>query len=202
MKLTTLPYLQQQAAWPAAGRHILAHYDDDSVIVYQAYCPAIGRFAIEMGRLDGPAFSLKRMSWIKPNFLWMMYRSGWGVKQNQEITLGLRISRQFFDSLLLSAVASSYQPAEYASRAEWQKAVKSSEVRRQWDPDHAPRGAKLQRRAIQLGLRGSVLQALAHRELREVIDMTAFVEQQRGNLHDFSQLHTPAEKVYLPGNTA
>jgi hypothetical protein len=27
------------------------------------------------------------MSWIKPNFLWMMYCSGWGTKQRQRIIL-------------------------------------------------------------------------------------------------------------------
>jgi len=28
------------------------------------------------------------MSWIKPNFLWMMYRCGWGTKEGQQVTLG------------------------------------------------------------------------------------------------------------------
>ncbi|MFM7854759.1 MAG: DUF4291 family protein [Flammeovirgaceae bacterium] len=27
--------------------------------------------------------SLNRMTWMKPNFLWMMYRSGWATKHNQ-----------------------------------------------------------------------------------------------------------------------
>ncbi|MFT5999906.1 MAG: hypothetical protein ACI81P_002365 [Neolewinella sp.] len=35
-------------------------------------------------QLGGPAFSYQRMSWIKPNFLWMMYRCGWAKKQDQE----------------------------------------------------------------------------------------------------------------------
>jgi len=26
---------------------------------------------------------MNRMTWIKPNFLWMMYRSGWASKKNQ-----------------------------------------------------------------------------------------------------------------------
>ncbi len=202
MKLETTPYLEQKSRWPEDGEHILAHYDDESIVVYQAYRPAIGLYAIEHGRLDGPQFSLSRMSWIKPNFLWMMFRNGWGVKQDQEITLALRIRRRFFDSLLEAAVASTFNSSGYESKGAWQEAVKGSDVRRQWDPDHAPNGAKVQRRAVQLGLRGAALRALAHEELLEVIDMTAFVAQQRANVQQLSQLLTPTERVYTPGGSA
>lgn len=48
------------------------------------------------------------MSWVKPSFLWMMYRSGWAQEPGQEVVLGLRIARAFFDELLETAVVSSY----------------------------------------------------------------------------------------------
>ncbi|WP_141653813.1 DUF4291 family protein, partial [Erwinia billingiae] len=32
------------------------------------------------GTFASPPFSMTRMTWIKPSFLWMMYRSGWGMK--------------------------------------------------------------------------------------------------------------------------
>ena len=80
----------QSARWPVQGEHVLAHFDADSIVVYQAYRPSTGRYAIEHGQLGGPDFSFNRMSWIKPNFLWMMHRSGWGTKPGQEVTLGLR----------------------------------------------------------------------------------------------------------------
>jgi hypothetical protein len=76
MNLVTEPYLLQTTSWPNSGRHILAQFDDESVIVYQAYRPAIGHFAAQHGYFGGPS-SLSRMSWNKPNFLWMMYRCGW-----------------------------------------------------------------------------------------------------------------------------
>lgn len=92
---------------------------------------------------------------------------------------------------------SSFDASRYATHQEWQDAVVSSEVRRQWDPDHAPSGAKLPRRAIQLGLRGSALRAFAITELMEVIDMTDFVAQQRQYAQDDNpQLETPLESVY------
>jgi uncharacterized protein DUF4291 len=71
MKLITEPYWSQFSRWPASGWHILAQYDDRTVMVYQAYRPEIGRFAARDGYFGG-AFSLSRMNWIKPYFLWMM----------------------------------------------------------------------------------------------------------------------------------
>ncbi|MDB5311515.1 MAG: hypothetical protein JWO38_5717 [Gemmataceae bacterium] len=69
--LVTEPYTEQVKVWPKQGRHVLAQFDDQTVVVYQAYAPAIGRFAVEHGAFGG-AFSYARMSWIKTNFLWMM----------------------------------------------------------------------------------------------------------------------------------
>jgi hypothetical protein len=180
----------------------MAHFDSDSIIVYQAYRPGIGAFAIEHGHFGGD-FSYSRMSWIKPNFLWMMYRSGWGTKPGQEVTLGLRLRRPFFEELLLAAVQSTQSP-QYASREEWQEAVATSDVRLQWDPDHDPGGAPLERRALQLGMRGPMLEAFGKKELLEVIDLSAFVTEQRdhASAERRSELLMPSEDVYLPSDAA
>ena len=198
--LETEVYQTQSAGWPRDGQRVLAHYDDVSIIVYQAYRRSIGSFAIEHGRLGGPDFSFTRMSWIKPNFLWMMYRSGWGTKEGQEITLALRLRRKFFDELIEQAVPSSYDSGYPGDRETWSAAVARSEVRSQWDPDHAPSGVRLARRAIQLGLRGGMLQRFAESEILQVIDMSAFVESQRVNVgqEDLCCLRTPLERVYVP----
>ena len=200
--LVTEPYRDQLAAWPKAGRHVLAQFDDETVVVYQAYRPAIGQFAAAHGVLGGE-FSYSRMSWVKPNFLWMMFRSGWGTKENQEVTLALRVRRTFFDGLLAAAVPSSWAPEEFATEAEWSKAVARSAVRVQWDPDHNPAGGKLERRAIQLGLRGDTLEAFGRRELLEVIDLTEFVAEQREGLasRGVAGLVTPRERVYRPADS-
>ncbi len=197
--LLTEPYSEQAKGWPSEGRHILAQYDDKTIIVYQAYRSAIGRYAIENQKLGGD-FSFSRMSWIKPNFLWMMYRSGWGTKENQEVTLALRISRDFFDSILEAAVPSTWDRELFSSEDEWSKAVSRSSVRLQWDPDHDSSGGKLERRAIQLGLRNSVLQSFGQHELIEVIDLSDFVAEQRNQLSSVgdSLLLTPRERVYHP----
>jgi hypothetical protein len=104
MQLATEPYLEQTARWPQVGRHVLAQFDDESVVVYQAYRPSIGEYAAEHGHFGGPDFSLSRMSWIKPNFLWMMYRCGWASKEGQEVVLAIWIARAAFDEILAQAV--------------------------------------------------------------------------------------------------
>lgn len=47
---------------------MVAQYDNESIIVYQANRPAIGLFATKHGYF-GDKFRLNRMSWIKLNFL-------------------------------------------------------------------------------------------------------------------------------------
>lgn len=191
-------YLDQVRDWPQSGRRILAQFDADSLYVYQAYRPSIARFAVEHQRFGGE-FSFGRMSWIKPNFLWMMYRSGWASKEGQEHILAVRLRRKFFDELLQLAVPSSFDSRRFATREEWQAAVAASEVRVQWDPDHDPLGMPVERRAVQLGLRGSVLRRYAEQELISVEDITPLVAEQRQHLaDDFVKLHIPEERAYCP----
>lgn len=191
-------YLDQTGHWPQAGRHILAQFDCDSVYVYQAYRPSIARFAVEHQEFGGD-FSFNRMSWIKPNFLWMMYRSGWATKEGQEHILAVRLQRTFFDELLRMAVPSGFDGRRYASRQEWQAAVGSSDVRLQWDPDHDPNGNPIERRAVQLGLRGVTLRKYVQEGLIGIEDITPFVAAQRQHLKvDIAELHTPDERVYGP----
>lgn len=38
---------QQEKVWPKEGKHILAQYDEDSIVVYQAYCPEIADYAVK-----------------------------------------------------------------------------------------------------------------------------------------------------------
>lgn len=197
MRLITEAYRTQEARWPNSGRHILAQFDADSIVVYQAYKPAIGHYAAEHGRFGGE-FSFDRMSWIKPNFLWMMYRSGWGTKEGQEVTLAVRIRRRAFDDILREAVHSTFVPEVYSSHVVWQESVAKSSVRLQWDPDHHPSGAKLERRAMQLGLRGEVLARYGREWIVDIENISAFVADQR--LHvgtgDYGKLVTPSEQVY------
>jgi Domain of unknown function (DUF4291) len=136
------------------------------------------------------------MSWIKPNFLWMMYRSGWGQKEGQEVILAVKIKRSAFDEILAAAVCSKYEPDLHPTETEWKRAVNNSNVRLQWDPDHSPTGGKLERKAIQLGLCGDMLAAYAREWIISIEDISEFVRTQYQNLGDLERLIVPTETIY------
>ena len=198
--MTTLEletYATQREVWPDEGKVILAQFDQDSIIVYQAFNAVTADYAVEHQQLGGPRYSLTRMSWIKPNFMWMMYRCSWlAADEEQARVLAIRIDRAFFDGLLASAVASSFRASGMESEAEWKRALKQSEVRLQWDPDHGPNGNKLSRRAIQLGLRGETLRRFVFEATRSIEDVSDLVRTQREHRRDPTVLRVPAERVY------
>jgi hypothetical protein len=195
--LATEPYRDQVKRWPTSGRHVLAQFDDQRVVVYQAYRPSIGEYAATHGHFGGPDFSLSRMSWIKPNFLWMMYRCGWAAKEGQEVVLAVSLERAAFDEILAQAVPSSFDPLDYATRDAWQDAVASSNVRLQWDPDHDPSGRPVERRAVQLGLRGDILEKYSREWIVSIENITPFVREQHAVWQrNRDALVTPTEHVY------
>ena len=96
------------------------------------------------------------------------------------------------------AVHSAHVPEVHESEANWKARAARSQVRLQWDPDHGPGGAKLERRAVQLGLRGEFLRRYGREWIVAIEDISGFVEEQRahagaGSLDDPV---TPAEEVY------
>lgn len=199
MKLTIKPYKEQLNEWPQTGHHIMAQYDEERVVVYQSYRPAIGDFAFRNQFFGGP-FSLQRMTWIKPNFLWMMYRNGWGTKEGQEVVLAIHLKRDVFERYLSKAVYSNYQEDIYGTREAWQEAVQNSNVRLQWDPDHDPYGAKLERRAIQLGIRNEEIVSYAKEDIIEIEDISDFAAEQYQHVlaNNLDALLIPEEHPYLP----
>jgi hypothetical protein len=189
-------YIEQQERLPDSGRNILAHHDDESIIVYQAYRPSIGNFAAQNGYFGGQ-FSFDRMTWIKTNFLWMMYRCGWGTKTGQEIVLAIRLKKSFFNKVLANAVAAQFKESNYSDKLEWQNALKKSPIRFQWDPDRDPVGNALTRRAIQLGLKGDIVKEYAKDAILNIYDVSEYVKLQR-QIALSGELMTPKETVYVP----
>jgi hypothetical protein len=197
MTIQTGPYFEVNKGLPERGQHLIAHHTETELVVYQAYNPAIADFALEHQYLGGSAYSYNRMSWIKPNFLWMMYRCGWASKQNQERVLALWISRLDFELILKEAVFSSFRADRYSSQETWKQALSEKEVRLQWDPDHDPFGAKQKRRAIQLGMKGAMLQKFGRGMIRKIEDITDFVREQKALLDQYGleRLLVPQEAV-------
>jgi len=201
MKLITKKYTEQINEWPNEGYHIMAQYNDNEIVVYQSYRPEIGNFAAK-NQYFGGAFSLNRMTWIKPNFLWMMYRNGWGQKEGQEVVLAIHLKREAFERYLENAVISSYKDYLNVSREEWHNDLKNSSVRLQWDPDHNPYGAKLTRKAIQIGVRNEEIQSYSKDDILEIEDISAFVNEQYQfvKAKELDKLIVPEEKALVFDN--
>lgn len=200
MKILLQTEAYDVSVYPPEGRHILAQTTDDLIVVYQAYKERTATYTVRNQKLGGPEYSFNRMSWIKPNFLWMMYRSGWASKEGQERVLAFWIGKAFFDRMLSQAVPSSFSAEHYQHIDAWKKDLDQSEVRLQWDPDHDPSGKPLQRRAIQLGLKGAALKEFATSAIRQVEDITPFVAMQSEKITStaYNELIVPIERVYTP----
>lgn len=157
-------------------RLLLAQFDNDGITMYQAYKPSIGLQAAQTGNFTNSEFRFSRMTWIKPSFSWMMHRSGWASKYDQETILSIKLKRSYFDELLSQAVPTSWDDASYGSVKEWAKALKNSDVLLQWDPDHhLVSSAKLRYRVLQLGVRGAALDGLKGTGILSITDITTQV---------------------------
>jgi hypothetical protein len=203
MTISTELYSVSRQLLPVEGEHIVAHQTETQVVVYQAYNSAIARFAVENQYLGGPSFSYGRMSWIKPNFLWMMYRCGWASKENQERVLALWLTKADFESILGEAVYSTFTAGNYESADLWKQELATKNVRLQWDPDHSPYGGKLTRRALQLGLKNTTLEQFGKHQVTHIEDITDFVQQQKVHVDNrqLEQLYVPQERVYSLSNS-
>lgn len=172
-------------------REVRAHHDDAAVTVYQAYAPAIADAAVAAGTFVAP-FKRERMTWIKPSFLWMMYRAGWGTKPGQERILAVRITRAGFDRALASASLSHYEADVHGTHEAWLRAKQASPVRVQWDPERDAYLQPLPWRAIQVGLGPAVVGEYVDDWIVGIEDVTDLARR----VHQGDLAGVPEERPY------
>ncbi|MBT2488218.1 DUF4291 domain-containing protein [Streptomyces sp. ISL-96] len=184
------------------ARQIRALHTDTTVTVYQAYAPAIGIPAARDGRFPA-AWKRDRMTWIKPSFLWMMYRCGWGAKQDQETVLAVEITRDGFDWALRNACLSHYSPGLHADQAAWKRQSRQAPARVQWDPERDVRLNALPYRSLQLGLAGEAARRYADEWTVSITDVTPLAHEihalVRAKNADAAARLLPHERVYPAG---
>jgi hypothetical protein len=178
-------------------RQVRASFTDRSITVYQAYSPQIADAAVGAQTFVAP-FTRERMTWIKPSFLWMMYRSGWATKPGQERILAIQVTRKGFEWALAHAALSSYEPGIHDSEEQWITQKRTSPVRVQWDPDRSPTLAPLSRRAIQIGLSGEAVDLFLDQWITAISDITPLVRRVHLGAAD---TELPVEEVYLLPNS-
>lgn len=191
------------AAQTASGlpdRQIRAVYDDATIRVYQAFNDQIADAALAAGRFVAP-FSRSRMTWIKPSFRWMMYRAGWGYKDdNQRRILAIDIRREGFEWALANSCASHPDPA--MTPQQWQQHRDATPVRIQWDPERDLRFNPLDHRSIQIGLGRPAVLRYVEEWTQRIEDITPLAHRmyelvQTDRLEQAAAL-LPPERPYLP----
>uniref|UniRef100_A0A7R9WRE8 DUF4291 domain-containing protein n=1 Tax=Craspedostauros australis TaxID=1486917 RepID=A0A7R9WRE8_9STRA len=147
-----------------------AMWDADGVYFYQAFRPSIAEYAVANQTFtDCPDFHATRMTWIKPSFGWVLYRSGYATKANQERILRIQVSHEDVAELLSWCVCG--------------HGGGGSMGRIQWDPERDlqhgdgqdPRKMPMTR-AIQIGLSRDVSH-LYVRSIRKIEDVTELAHQ-------------------------
>lgn len=185
---------------PVPLRQVRAVFDDTTITVYQAYSPHIAEPAAAAGSFAGTPFKLERMTWVKPSFLWMMYRSGWASKPGQERVLAVRMTRSGFEEALAQACLSHPDPAVDADHDVWRLRLETSPVRVQWDPERDVDLNPLPWRSIQVGATGPAAHDYVHRWTVGITDITADVHALRQST---GAARLPAERPYpLPADVA
>lgn len=158
-------------------RVIRAKYDDETISVYQAYRQEIAESAVRNQKFVSPPFKMERMTWIKPSFLWMMYRAGWASKEGQEHILEIRIRRDGFEWALENACLSHFDEEFHDSHGDWKATLVQSPVRIQWDPERNFHLQPLEYRSIQIGLSGPAVKRYVSEWIVEVTDITVFCKE-------------------------
>ncbi|MBF6169582.1 DUF4291 domain-containing protein [Streptomyces gardneri] len=159
-------------------RRIRAVYDEHTIVVYQAYAPEIVEPALAAGTFVAP-FRRERMTWVKPSFLWMMYRCGWASKPGQERVLAVTITRAGFEWALAHSCLSHYEPKLHSNRKAWAERLEASPVRIQWDPERDLGHRPLSYRSLQVGLGGIAVGHCVDRWITGIRDVTPEVRQLR-----------------------
>lgn len=158
-------------------RQIRAVYNDKTIRVYQAYNNVIADSALEHSTFKSPPFKMERMTWIKPSFLWMMYRSGWGKKDSdQNRILAIDITRDGFEWALENSLLS-HEAKNYTDREEWLKIKKSAPVRIQWDPERDLQLQPLEHRTIQIGLTNEAVSLYVNEWVHNITEITQLTSE-------------------------
>lgn len=164
--------MQEMRQEQGVTRQVLAAYDQEGVYVYQAFKDAIVDAALTSGTF-GTGFNMERMTWIKPSFGWMLYRSGYATKRRQTRILRIKITHEGWHTILRDAVPTSFAPQRFMDQAAWRRALRASEARYQWDPERDLLLHRLSHiRAIQVGIRGSLVDRYVHDWIIDLQDVT------------------------------
>merc|ERR1712037_318025 len=201
-------YLNQMEGGTSVLEEFRCEWDDEGVYFYQANCDEIAQYALTNQRFGGPLFNPTRMTWIKPSFAWMMYRSGYGTKHGQTKVLKVKLSHAAVADLL-NGCACKQGGGGSLGRVQWDPAreMEMSDLDRKMP---LPRRF-LNRRDIQIGLkeRLSEMYVASVLSIEDVTQLAGKLKETHSGRSESEvrrkveelQPELPLERVYLPACT-
>lgn len=186
---------------PVMGERVIrAKFDENTITVYQAFGKKIAESAVEAQTFVSPPFKMERMTWIKPSFLWMMYRSGWAKKEPGKQILCIKITKRGFEKALKMSCLSTYHSDIHYNKDNWKKLLTNSPVRIQWDPERNLLLEPLPHRAIQIGLSEVAVKMYVNQWIIAIENITEYVHDiheqvNSGNFEEAKKL-LPKENYY------
>ena len=197
MVLRIVIYLKSKMMLKA--QEIRATYDKTSITVYQAYSRDIAIPAVQHQKFVAP-FSFTRMTWIKPSFLWLMERSNWATKSNQDAILAIKLKRECWEKALSLGVVTHPDVAIYKNGLQWQTAFDKALIHIQWDPERGIRGTKLPIQTIQVGITRHLIDEYNQTWIQSITNVTPLVQKIHQLLilgkHKEATRLVPIEKPY------
>ncbi|MEN7551725.1 DUF4291 family protein [Rapidithrix thailandica] len=181
----------------SVSKLIYADYDEEGVYVYQAFKPQTVQTAVALGTF-GKGFGLDRISWIKPSFGWVLRRTKYGTKNRMQGIAKIKLSHQAFHEIISQSIESHWNQNVFASEDVWRNRLNSSDVIHQWDPERDLIGRRLERQAIQIGIRGEVIKKYVSDYIIGVEDVSSLAHEisriKKGGATNFPGV--PEEKEY------
>ena len=183
----------------SAYHQIGALYDRDTITVYQAYNQQIAQLAVQQQKFVSP-FSFHRMTWIKPSFLWLMKRSHWATKSNQNHILAIRIKCDFWEYLLQQSIHTDPTLSAHKNGEHWFESFENAKVHIKWDPERNLHGTKLELHSIQIEISRFLIQAFNNTAIHSIQDITPLVNKmaqfRRLGQYKHAEKLLPKQRIY------
>lgn len=186
-------------------REVRAVFNELTIRMYQAYSHGIADAALAAGTFVAP-FKRDRMTWIKPSFRWMMYRSGWAAKDaGQDRILAVDVTRAGLEWALRSSCLS--DAAARLDRVAARRLMEAHPVRVQWDPERDLDFNALDHRSIQIGLCREAVDLYVDKWIVGITDITTLAHEVGAAVRDrdldAARTLFPDERSYpLPSDIA
>lgn len=179
-------------------KQIYATYDDEGLFVYQAFKPKTVANAVARGTF-GTGFNTNRLTWIKPSFAWILQRTQYATKHRMNAIARIKLSHEGWLQILNQSIPTQYDANRYTTEESWQKALENAPVIHQWDPERDLAGKKLDRAAIQVGMRNEALSLSYVNEwiigIEDVTDLAREIGK-LSRLNNSTLPEVPEEQVY------